>query len=314
MSNSPSISYGQFEAKRTEWVKCLSGEDRHTIVTQLVALMWNTATYRVINESRRLATPDGRDGIQQSGLLHVFIDSCFFNSQMSNIRRLCDEYDLVGRRGVFSLIALIRDMKKHCVLFTRRHLLMAENRYFDREKLVRDREDWFHQRAVAKETAGYVPSELDLYGYDKRNAEIDELSGVTAASRSDEDSVSPNIFKSMEKRVVDACDLISEYVNKFIAHAASPESRQQVQADEAKITLGHLRDAERVLCQVTNFVAIYLLTRTTHTFLATPQYDLFRFIDRPLVTKDQIPTLQKVWDDFADEEQSWTHITIKDFI
>lgn len=297
-----------------EWVTCLSGEDRHTIVHQLVRLMWNTATYRIINESRRLAASDGQDGIQQSGLLHVFIDSCFFNSQMSNIRRLCDEYDLVGKRGVFSLIALLRDMKKHCQLLTRRHLLMVENRYCDRAKLVRDREDWFRQKAAAKETSGFVPPELDLSGYDNRNTEIDELAGVSAKNRSDQDCVSPEIFDKMENRVVDACNLISEYVNKFIAHAASPESRQQVQADEAKITLGHLRDAEKVLCQVANFVAIYLLTRTTHMFLATPRYDLFRFIDRPLVTKDGIPSLQKVWDDFANEEQSWTHINIKDFV
>jgi hypothetical protein len=46
---------------------CLSGSDRNSVKNQLHRIIWNAATFRVINESRRLAEQDARGRPKLSG-------------------------------------------------------------------------------------------------------------------------------------------------------------------------------------------------------------------------------------------------------
>jgi len=75
--------------------------------------------------------------------------------------------------------------------------------------------------------------------------------------------------------------------------------------DDVKITLGHLWDVHKVICQVANFTDVHLLSRTNHSFLPVPQYDHFEHIDKPLVSTEGVEVLSKAWHRFHKETDSW---------
>src|SRR5579864_3290937 len=89
-------------------------------------MTWDVATYRVINEARRLAPTAPEGGVQLNGLVHSFLDRSFLCSQALVVRRLGDAEGLTGKKGVYSLIGLLKDMCNHYYLFTRESMLEAE--------------------------------------------------------------------------------------------------------------------------------------------------------------------------------------------
>ncbi|KKL48217.1 hypothetical protein LCGC14_2327700, partial [marine sediment metagenome] len=53
---------------------------------------------------------------------------------------------------------------------------------------------------------------------------IDALAGIGHSDRSIDDLIRPEILKWLKQRLSD-CKKIGEFVNKFLAHSATPESR-----------------------------------------------------------------------------------------
>ncbi|HUS93382.1 MAG TPA: hypothetical protein VM695_16110 [Phycisphaerae bacterium] len=298
----------QFNAKRQLWVQCLDGDDRHSVTRQITRMTWNAAAFRVINEARRIAPPAKEGGLQLNGLMHSLIDDCFFESQMLAIRRLTDSYPITGdRRGrdVFSLTSLLRHMEKNAKLMTRSNLLAAEGLEYDYEA-VREKEREYHrERMLAGERAYFVPRSLDSHGLQTRQEQIDFLAGVVGTQRSPDDSVRPEILSHLRRKVLGACEEIRVRVDKFVAHAASPDSRQAEDADAMRVDLNHIWEAHKAICEVANFVDMYLLTGTSHGFLAVPQYDQFAYIDRPLVASGCVADLRAMWDAYEKETGEW---------
>jgi hypothetical protein len=111
-----------------------------------------------------------------------------------------------------------------------------------------------------------------------------------------------------------ACKDVHFYVNKFVAHAATPQTRQAVNADNVAITLKQLWHAHEAICKVAAFVSVYLLTGTAYPFLPVPQYDQFAYIDRPLVGTENIPALREAWRSYEEETNKWSAWTVEEFL
>jgi len=303
----------RFKAKRQFWINCLSGEDPHAIRRQLTAMIWNAGAYRVVNEARRLA-PGAEEGrVQLNGLVHQLIDDCFFESQIFAIRRLTDTYSLHGERGVYSLTGLLSDMKKNIALMTRAHIFAAEGLTYDHETV---RENFMHYRAegrIAGERFWGVPPELEWHPLARRHQQIDRLSGTTEHGRSSDDSVRADVFVRLKKKLTDAADKVKVCANKFVAHAATPENRPYARVQDIGLTLNHVWEAHKSLCQVTRFVSVVLLGDSMAPPLPTPQYDHFDYIDMPLVTADKIACLQEEWRQYDEESQQWTKWGLDEF-
>jgi hypothetical protein len=275
----------QLKARRELWIRCLDGNDRHSIMRQITRMVWNTAAFRVVNEARRIAPPAQEGGVQRNGLMHRLLDDGFFAGQMLAIRRLTDAYPIVGdprNRAVFSLTSLLDDMRKHAHLMTRANVLAAEGLEYSAD-----------------------PQDFDCYA-ELRHADIDALAGVAPENRCPEDAVRPEVMAHLKRKLLAACKDLHVHVDKFIAHAATPESRQAVAADTAAITLNHLYVAHEAICKVANFVDVYLLTGTSHGMLAVPQYNHFAYLDRPLVSREGISILRQTWDAYDKETHDWT--------
>lgn len=303
MSNANELN--RFRRKRDEWLECLAGDDRNSVKRQVWRLLWNTATFRILNHARLLAATGTNGEPQLSGLMHEFMNDGFFAYQLVSIRRLSDSSPAGGRRGVFSLRRLLLDLEENAALFTRRNMMDAEGLNYDYSEVEARFLAFVSQKRAAGERAYSIPRELAYRVDENRHMDIDALSGTKPERRAETDSVRKEIFRVLLTRFDKACSEIELYTNKFLAHAATPESRAAENADSVKVTLAHIYDAHKVICEIANFVSISLLGESNVVGLATPQFDQFEYIDRPLVTDDQIDELRNVWEAFEKEAREW---------
>lgn len=298
-----------FGVKRKLWSECLAGEDRHSIVRQIAAMVWNAAAFRIVNEARRIAPSAEQGGVQLNGLMHTLIDDCFFESQMLAIRRLTDSYPITGdprRRDVFSLTSLLRDMEENAHLITRSNLFAAEGLEYDLELLRQKERDYHLASMAAGERAYFLPGSVDSLRSQRRHEEVDFLAGVAETQRTRGDSVRRGLLTHLRNKLLKACEQIRSRVDKFVAHAASPASRQRANAEDVAVTLNHIWEAHKVIAQIANFLDVYVLTGTSHGFLATPQYDQFAYIDRPLVASGAVAHLGSLWEEYDKETKQWS--------
>ena len=295
--------------KRQQWLAVLNGEDQHSIHRQLIRMTWDATVFHVVNEARGMADPSPDGGVQLNGMVHRLFDQGFFISQCVAIRRLVDGYDLDGDRGVYSLIALLEDMERHGHLLTRRNIYDAEELEYD-DKAIEQQfsEGLYHHYKTGEYPDDMPPNGLYLQST-TRHKHIDQLSGVAESDRSPDDQILPSVFQNLKTRVNEVCDDVARHVNKFIAHASTPESREKVEASGSPITLQHLEDAREALCQITAFLAVYMLGDSSSDFFPIPQYEQFEYIERPLVKAADIIKLERVWNarqSSASERHRWT--------
>lgn len=298
-------TFDLFSKKRLFWIECFLGQDNHAIIQQIYRMVWNAAVFNVINEARRIAPKDAQGNIEFNGMIHRFIDTSFFNSQLLAIRRLSDKYPLTGEKGVYSLVALLSDMKDNVKLLTRENFFAGERLEYDVDK-IKQKEMEFHSHKIKEGVSAYwIPSNVDTESIERRHREIDILTGVSKESRSRNDCVQENILDYLIAKIQTATGDINQYVNQFIAHAASRDSRNVYDSGSISLTLEHLWSAHKIICQVANLTDTYLLSRSSHTFLPTPQYDQFQFIENPLATSANIEQLDNAWRDFGKETETW---------
>jgi len=293
--------------KRKKWLEALSGEDRHSIIHQLTQMTWDAAAFRVVNEARRLAPRDPDGGVKLNGLMHSLLTRAFFVSHMAAVRRLRDDrWTLEGKRGVYSISALLKDMLEHQELLTREAIFAAEGLEYDYEPVRQRFEEYSRKQREAGKQAFSVPSELWWHKHEYRHEQFDCLAGVAPQDRRPRDMVRESVFRNLKEKVGGATEEVVTHVNKYIAHSAAPESRSLVNADEAGLTLSHLWDAHQHLCEVAGFLAICVLGDSCPSFLPGPQYDQFRHIERPLIESSQVGLLGDLWDKFDRESDAWS--------
>jgi hypothetical protein len=196
---------------------------------------------------------------------------------------------------------------------TRANLFAAEGLEYD-IRAVRQHEGEYREQELRKgKQVFFIPRELDSDRLQERHEQIDFLAGVTAAHRSPDDTVRVVVFDRLGEMVNVACSDLHEHVNKSVAHAATPESRQRANAQSASLTLNHLYMAQAAICKAAAFLDLYLLTGSDHSLLAIPQYDQFAHIDKPLVTTEGVPTLREAWEKYGAETADWTDWGIDGF-
>ena len=310
----PSKGLEEFKTRRTIWIQCFNGEDPNSIMRQIPRMIWDSAAFRVVNEARRIAPSDEDGGVQLNGLMHDLIDKGFFESQLLAVRRLTDKSPIVGQKlnagkkrdvTVCSLASLLDDMKQHVPLLTRENILAAEGLEYDIDSLARRRDAYYEAHAGGEKEICYLPSELDVRGLKARHREIDVFAGVAPDKRGPGDTVRTEVFEKLKQKLMNASKDLHLHVDKFIAHAATFQSRQCAGADETRITLGHLYAAQDAICKVAGFVGTHFLTRSSHSMLPVPQYDHLAYIDKPLVTTDQIGAIQEAWHAYHRATHEW---------
>jgi hypothetical protein len=256
--------------RRKVWLDAVSGSDRNSIVQQLTWMSWDIASFRIINIARGLAPKDPDGHPKVNGLLHGLLDSGFFERQLLAIRRLTDGQGLHGDMGVLSLLAVLDDMLAHRLLLTRARIIEAEEATITNLPLK----------------AGFIQL---------TNERLDRIVGVSTAKRSPSDVIPAVFLENLRNKVVRARGNAKVYVDKFVAHAATPWSRVTKGADDIEITLGQLWASHRALCEVAGFLQIEVLGDSATGFLPLPQYDQFEHLDLPLADARGIRRFELEW-------------------
>ncbi len=312
-TNRRAMAAGTFKTKREEWLQWLSGDDRHAVMKQISGMIWDAAVFRVINEARKHAEPDGQGGIRLNGPMHQLITDGFFSIQATGVRRLLDRQKCTGPREVYSLRRLLDDLERNVAIMTRENMLAAEELPYDYEAVHRAFIDHVRAQIEAGETgASCYSRDLDSYRPKARHEAIDRLCDVSEDCRSPGDHVRSEVLMKLKEELA-PCEQFKTYVDKFIAHAAAPGSRARVNADEIKIPLKRLWEAHEAMFKVAHFVGIHLLGDSIAQPLPFPQFDQFEHMDRPLIETEKMAKLSETWRQYEDETEQWLQWGLDEF-
>jgi hypothetical protein len=218
-----------------------------------------------------------------NGALHAFLDRNYFRSQAASIRRLTDKHGVRGPRAVYSLHALIKDLKTYRVELTRQA-------YFRLSK-----------QAVGK--AFFVPPEFDSTPIAEAHANFDRLSGRRQADRKPDDVIAERVFDRAMQRL-DPCQQIVRYVDKFVAHSASPESRESQNPQASELTFRQLWDAQQAIFEVANFLSIILFS-ADHVALAIENPRFFEHWAAPLLEGTDASAIRGAFANYRTETEQW---------
>ena len=301
--------YDKFKEKMEIWKECISGKDQNSIINQLSTMSWNAAVFRVINEARKNAATNEKGEFKLNAMVHNFINNCFFENQITTIRRLTDNYPIYGEMGVYSLVSLLQDMKKNIKLLTRANIIKINGLEYDPEPVKAKFYQYMHEQMKNGNTTCSIPCGLDFYGIEREHKYLDALTQTTPEKRSFDDLVAESIIDKLIAKVVSVASNAKNHVDKYIAHSATPESREidiNDKAEDVKITLGYIYETTKTLCQIAAFLDAYLISRISHVgFLPIPQYNHMKYIEEPLISKEKISELQKCWNEYQKETETW---------
>lgn len=287
--------------KFEEWKRILLGEDRHSIRNQIYEMIQDSAFFKCINESRKYFAQDDKGNIKQNKMLHYFLNQSFFKTQLLSIRRLVDkDFGRVQKNKkytVYSLYNLIEDLKKNNTLLTRTNILAFNNLPYDYKKAMAE----FDKNTDYTQGPVWSPRKI---GYSELFHEhIDSVTGITADKRNPDDQVlNKDSFKCFDNWLKNSQELY-DYVNNYIVHSATPERRIEV-PDEIDGALGKVLNAHKVICKTASFIG-NLLFGGFGVFLPTPEFDLFKYLDEPIASKETVEKLREFWEKYSIETEQW---------
>lgn len=287
------------------WIHCLKGDDENSIFQQITLMIWDTVIFRFILESRQIQVKRNPDNPLINATLHSFLDRNYFQSQAASIRRLADKsrYGLMGAKGIYSLYSLIDDIDKRRTELTREAFFELRHIPYDYRELQKREREFISKQLKENSIAFRVPPEFDWEVSANAHAVFDRLCGIRAESRGHQDIISENIFSRLKDKL-DTCNEITNYVDKYIAHAATPESRDLENVDSTKITLKHVWDAHQTIYEVAEFLSGVLFAEG-HAPLAWKSPNTFDNWEVPLLDIQDIDRLEVVYEQFRKETNEW---------
>lgn len=300
-----SLSF-DLKEKFNEWKKWLLGTDVHSIRKQIGRMLLDSAIFQCIHEARKHTPKDEKGRVQLNRSVHRFIDRCFFKTQAMAIRRLLDEGTYRGAKNetrrraksVTSLYCLLDDMEKHAHILTRENILCALGLPYDCQG-----RRWGSERARNQSSMGADEDQEDRWSSEDVHKDLDLLTGVAASERTPGDRIPESIFQWLKARLKQ-CRTIQTFVNKYVAHSASPESRATISNREMEVTLQQILEAHKAIYQIAEFVSATFFLTNLCGILPEPR-NKFEHFEKSWATKEVIGKLQKWWHDYERTIDEW---------
>jgi hypothetical protein len=284
------------------WKECLEGKDPNSIFNQIGIMLWDTLIFRVIVEGRRIRVEDFQPDPEINSAVHSFIDRIFFQTQASSARRLIDKSSgITGAKGVFSLSALINDIFEHRSELTREMFFALHDLPHDLEN-VRQKELEYIQSHKRK---GFVqvPHSRDALFISEFHANFDMLCNVDRNNRNLNDTIPEMVFSRLLGRL-EHCDGILNHVDKFIAHSATPESREIQGVTSPDVTFVELWEAHKTIYEVAEFLSVSLFS-VSHMPVPIENPTFFDYLEIPLYAKDNLSRAERALSEYRHETNLW---------
>ncbi len=127
---------------------------------------------------------------------------------------------------------------------------------------------------------------------ERAHKDFDMLTQVQPKNRTREDHIQIDVLKNLETEV-EKCKNIKKYVDKFIAHAAAPETRKGLSDEEKNLTLERLKKCHQIIYRVTSFISGQLLWESGLGGLPIPQYDHLVNLDKQWASQRTLKKARK---------------------
>lgn len=294
-----------FRSKRRQWMEWLSGEDPHTISTQIYSILWDYALFCTVNELRRIATEEPEKEVGFNGPVMRLFDAGFVTTQATTIRRLIEKPKSSHKLAVISLRRILKDIKENIDLITRENYVCYDGLPYDYEAV--------HQKWIAnlpRNRGGVHVGTLPTNGpeawpmSERVHKNFDRLSQVDPKNRKRTDHMKTEVLEFLESQI-EKCGDIKKYVDKFIAHAAVPETRSGLTENQKILTLERLETCHKIIYQVASFISGPLLWESNLGGLPVPQYDHLVNLEKSWVSPKNLKIAHQKWDEFAKKVSSW---------
>lgn len=274
--------------KFEEW-KVMLVEDDLSIFHQIRRMLWDYAVFQSINEARKDASKNSKGESELNGIVHRFIDFCFFSTQALGIRKLIDDPDKHKdkRKGINSLKRLICDMELNCNLLTRENIIAIYDNYCN------------NPREVSNQTYGTI--------LDSIQKKIDYMLGIDASQRKADDYIPNEVFAWLKDKLgIEEFKKIKDFTNKYVAHAADPESRKGF--EDISIYLDEIKAAHKSLYETMAFIGenIFFSMMGPMTVPFGNEHDQFEYFESPMATKETVKKLGIIWAKYRTETEEWS--------
>lgn len=133
---------------------------------------------------------------------------------------------------------------------------------------------------------------------------FERLAQVSPKNRKRTDKIKVEVIKFLETQI-EKCEDIKKYVDKFVAHAAAPETRSELSESQKAITLERLEACHKIIYQIASFIKGPLLWESTPGGIPVPQYDHLANLDKSWVTTNNLEKAQKKWDEIDKMVSKW---------
>jgi hypothetical protein len=140
---------------------------------------------------------------------------------------------------------------------------------------------------------------------------FDRLSG-NPKKRKRGDTIQPSILVALKERLSHpAIEKVCTMADRRVAHA----ERISEQSDAVPIaTYNDIDSALQQIVCVANFLSSLFFDTTFTSVVATPQFDVLEGLDQPWVTRKNVVTLHKYWDELCASMDAWTNIAADEFL
>ncbi len=285
-----------------KWIEWLHGDDTHSISRQISSILWDHALFLTVNELRRIAAEEPERGVGINGPVIRLFDAGFITTQAVAIRRLIEKPKRDPKWSVLSLRRVLDDIEQNVDLMTRENYVCYDGLPYDY--------DLVYQQWLSSLPSGVNSGSLPMQGpnafpmSESVHKNFDILAQVDPTKRSRNDLVKIEVLEYLESEIK-KCENIKKYVDKFIAHAAAPETRVSLSDEEKGITLERLETYHKIIYQVASFISGQLIWESNLGGLPVPQYDHLKNLDKRWITAKKMEKAHKKWDEYRKEVAEW---------
>ena len=292
-----------FRKKRAEWVGWLRGDEPHSIWRQITSLLWDFVLYQTVIDLRNDALEHPTPRVGFNAAVARLFDVGFAVTQATAIRRLTDRQPRDPRRGIISVRRLVADIKSHRDLMTREVYVAFDGLPYDAEPLKRA---WFDKAlSTGMGTSALPTTGPDAWGISELvHKNFDRLTRTAAHPRSRDDLISFEWFDWLDS-LLDTCNDVRKFTDKFIAHAAEAASRVSLTPAQTGVTMERLNECHHVVYRVAAFVYGPLLWEGSYGAVPVPQYDHLEHLDKGWISEGQGVKAREFWDRNLELIERW---------
>lgn len=260
-------------------------------------LIWQYACFRVVIRIVYIANQKrDPDHPPLNQMIFEMISEGYWSRLLIATRRLLDPTPIDGKRGVYSLRSVIKDIEACGHKINRRIFVEAIwEADFDLAPLEAAQ---LEQLRLHKVVWGDPRLSRSRMAHDH----FDFLSNTSPENRSEGDLLDLSILQNAEARL-SKLDSIKDHVTVHLAHSGNTTSREGKILDN--FGMSQARECLKELKEVSDLLGMWFC-RASGAGLATFIGDQFEGLDTPMIETDKISELEAVWREIDHDVATWS--------